>query len=92
MLDKLSDRFVLIRTKTRVFAVTFVVLFALTAFIPLRGQSQQNSSIVAGGSQDTNSAALNSMVTQEAATTDAVEQLTMEKLQAKKKQQPNRRS
>ncbi|MDH4242062.1 MAG: hypothetical protein OEW48_21075, partial [Phycisphaerae bacterium] len=86
MLDKLSGRFVLIRTTTRVLAVTFVALFTLTALIPLRGQSRQNSSMAAGGAQDANSAALNSIVTQEAATTDAAEQLTMEKLQARKKQ------
>ena len=66
--------------------MTFVVLFTLTAFIPLRGQSQQNSSMVAGGAQDANSVALNSAVTQGAATTDAAEQLTVEKLQARKKQ------
>ncbi|MFH1881934.1 MAG: hypothetical protein ABIL62_04390 [Planctomycetota bacterium] len=86
MLDKLSGRFVLIRTTTRVFAVTFVVLFTLAAFVPLRGQSQQNSATIAGGAQDANSATLNSAVTQEAATTDATEQLTEEKLQARKKQ------
>ncbi len=86
MLDKLSGRFVLIRTTTRVLAVSFVVLFTLAAFIPLRGQSQQNSAAVAGGAQDANSAALNSAVAQVVATTDAAEQLTMEKLQAGKKQ------
>jgi potassium efflux system protein len=86
MLDKLSDRFVLIRTTTRVFVVTCVVLFTLAAFVPLRGQSQQNSSMIAGGAQDANSAALNSAVTQGVATTDAADQLTVEKLQARKKQ------
>jgi len=86
MLDKLLGRFVLIRTTTRIFAVTFVVLFTLAAFVPLRGQSQQNSSMITGGAQDANSTALNSAVTQGAATTDATEQLTVEKLQARKKQ------
>ena len=86
MLDNLSGRFVLIRTATRVMAVSFVVLFTLAAFVPLRGQSQQNSSMIAGGAQDANSADLNSAVTQGAATTDATEQLTIEKLQARKKQ------
>ncbi|MGD8786133.1 MAG: mechanosensitive ion channel [Phycisphaerales bacterium] len=84
MLDKLSGRFVVIRT-TRVLAVTFVALFTLAAFVPLRGQSQQNSSMIAGGTQDANSVALNSEATQEAATTDVAEQLTLEKLQAGKK-------
>jgi len=86
MLDNLSGKFVLIRTTTRVFAVTFFVLFTLAEFVPLRGQSRQNSSAIAGGAQDANSAALNSAVTQEVATTDAAEQLTIEKLQERKKQ------
>jgi len=86
MLDKLSGRFVLIRTTTSVFAVTFVVLFTLAIFVPLHGQSQQNSAAIAGGAQDANSAALSSAVTQGSATTDAAEQLSIEKLQARKKQ------
>ena len=86
MLDNLSGRFVLIRTTTRVMAVSFVVLFTLAAFVPLRGQPRQNSSMIAGGAQDANSADLNSAVTQGAATIDATEQLTIEELQARKKQ------
>ncbi|MFC1793506.1 mechanosensitive ion channel domain-containing protein [Planctomycetota bacterium] len=86
MLDNLSGRFMLIRTSTRVLEVSFVVLFTLAAFVPLRGQPQQNSSMIAGGAQDANSADLNSAVTQGAATTDATEQLTIEKLQKRKNQ------
>ncbi len=84
MLDRLSGRFVLIRT-TRVLTVSFVVLFTLAAFVPLRGQSQQNSATITGGAQDANSAALSSAVTQGAATTDVAEQLTAEKLLERKK-------
>jgi potassium efflux system protein len=86
MLDKLSGRFVPIRTTTRAIPVTLVVLLTLAIFVPLQGQSQQNSAAIAGGAQDANSAALSSAITQGAATTDAAEQLTVEKLQTRKKQ------
>jgi potassium efflux system protein len=86
MLNKSSYRFMLTRTTTRVFATTFVVLFALALFIPVRGQSRQNSSAITSVAPDANSAVINSQVTQEAASTDASEQLTVEKLQKRKKQ------
>lgn len=66
--------------------VTFAVIFALAIFVPLQGQPQQNTSIIAGGVQDANSASLKSAVVQEAATTDAAEQITTQKLQDRKKQ------
>ena len=86
MFNNLSGRFVLIQTTTRVLTVTFVVIFALAIFVPLQGQSQPNSTAVAGAAQDANSAVLKPTVTQEAATTDASEQLTEKKLLAGKKQ------
>jgi len=86
MLDKLSGRFMYVRTTTRVLMVTFAVIFTLAIFVPLQGQSQQNPSMTAGGAQDANSPSLKSTVVQEAATTDAAEQITTEKLQTRKKQ------
>ncbi len=86
MLDKLSGRFMHFQTTTRVLMVTFVIIITLAVFVPLQGQSQPNSTSVAGASPDANSAGLKSAVTQEAAATDAAEQLTTEKLQKRKKQ------
>jgi potassium efflux system protein len=86
MLDKLSGRFIHIQTTARILMVILAVIFVLAIFVPLQGQSQQNSTLDAGVAPDVNSAALKSTIVQEAAATDAVEQLTKEKLLARKKQ------